>query len=80
MLPEYVLAAAPEHVFILGASWASSPIAARAGFSVDVVQARQRLAPYAIRPGWSALPAVRTGELHVMEISLARSLWDWTAT
>ncbi len=78
--PEYVLAAAPGFAFILGASWTGSPAAARAGFGVSEAEAQASIAPYAARPGWAGLPAVRGSELHVIETSLARSLWDWTAT
>lgn len=77
--PEYVLAAAPEHVFILGASWSGSSEAARAGFGVTQAEAQARLEGYAARPGWAELPALRQRSLHVIETSLARSLWDWTA-
>jgi ABC-type Fe3+-hydroxamate transport system substrate-binding protein len=80
MSAEYVLAAAPEHVFITGSSWAGSPNAVQAGYDVDVATTRRTLGPYAERPGWSALPAIRSGELHAVETGLARSLWDWTAT
>ncbi len=78
--PEYVLAAAPGFAFILGASWTASPAAARAGFGVSEAEARASIASYAARPGWAELPAVQAGELYVVETSLARSLWDWTAT
>ena len=80
MSPEYVLAAAPEHVFITASSWANAPNAVRAGYDVDIETTRRTLAPYAGRPGWEALPAIRSGELHAVETGLARSLWDWTAT
>lgn len=80
MSPEYVLAAAPEHVFITASSWANAPSAVRAGYDVDITTTRRTLAPYAERPGWQALPAIRAGELHAVETGLARSLWDWTAT
>ena len=80
LAPETVLAAMPDQVFLLGASWASSPAAVKAGFGVSEADARRSIAPYADRPGWSALLAVRNRELHVIETSLARSLWDWTAT
>ena len=80
MSPEYVLAAAPEHVVITASSWAGSPNAVQAGYDVDIATTRRTLAPYAERPGWSALPAIRGGELHAVETGLARSLWDWTAS
>ena len=80
LAPETVLAALPDQVFLLGASWTHSPSAVKAGFGVSEAEARRSIAPYVDRPGWNALPAVRNRELHVIETSLARSLWDWTAT
>jgi iron complex transport system substrate-binding protein len=80
MSPEYVLAAAPEHVFITASSWANAPNAVRAGYDYDVETTRRTLAPYATRPGWNALPAIRDNELHAIETGLSRSLWDWTGT
>ena len=80
MNPEFVLAAAPEHVFITASSWAGSPNAVQAGYDVDIATTRRTLAPYAERPGWATLPAIRAGELHAVETGLARSLWDWTAS
>lgn len=80
MSAEYVLAAAPEHVFITASSWAGSQNAVQAGYNVDIPTTRRTLAPYAERPGWAALPSIRNGELHAVETGLARSLWDWTAT
>jgi ABC-type Fe3+-hydroxamate transport system substrate-binding protein len=80
MSPEWVLAAAPEHVIITASSWAGSPNAVQAGYDVDIATTRRTLAPYAERAGWSGLPAIRNGELHAVETGLARSLWDWTAT
>ncbi len=80
MSPEYVLAAAPEYVFITASSWANAPNAVRAGYDYDIATTRRTLLPYAGRPGWSELPAIRAGELHAIETSLARSLWDWIGT
>jgi ABC-type Fe3+-hydroxamate transport system substrate-binding protein len=80
MAPEAVLAAAPEFVFITGSSWANAPGAVRAGFDADLDTTRRSLAPYAERPGWHALPAIRDGELHAIETGLARCLCDWVAT
>ena len=76
MSPEYVLTAAPEHVFVTASSWAGSPNAVQAGYDVDIATTRRTLAPYAERPGWSTLPAIRSGGLHAVETGLARSLWD----
>lgn len=80
MAPEAVLAAAPEFVFILGSSWTNQPNAVRGGYEVDADTTRRSLLPYAERAGWHALPAIRNGELHMLETGLARSLPDWTAT
>lgn len=80
MSPEYVLAAAPEHIFITASSWANAPNAVRAGYDYDIETTRRTLAPYTGRPGWSALAAIRDNELHAIETGLARSLWDWTGT
>jgi len=80
MSAEYVLAAAPEHVFITASSWANAPNAARAGYDYDIDTTRRTLAPYAARPGWGALPAIRANELHAIEAGLSRSLWDWVGT
>ncbi len=80
MAAEAVLASAPEFVFILGSSWTNAPNAVRAGYDVDIDTTRRTLAPYAERPGWQALPAIRNGELHMIETGLARCLSDWVAT
>jgi iron complex transport system substrate-binding protein len=80
MSPEYVLAAAPDHIFITASSWANAPNAVRAGYDYGIETTQRTLAPYADRPGWSSLPAIRNNELHAIEAGLARSLWDWTGT
>jgi ABC-type Fe3+-hydroxamate transport system substrate-binding protein len=78
--PEYVLAAASEYIFITASSWANEPNAVRAGYDYDIEITRRTLAPYAGRPGWNALLAIRDNELHAIETGLSRSLWDWTGT
>jgi iron complex transport system substrate-binding protein len=80
MSAEYVLAATPEHIFITASSWTNAPNAVRTGYDHDIDTTRRTLVPYASRPGWSALPALRNNELHAIETGLARSLWDWTGT
>jgi ABC-type Fe3+-hydroxamate transport system substrate-binding protein len=80
MSPEYVLAAAPEHIFITASSWANAPNAVRAGYDCSIETTQRTLEPYADRPGWRSLPAIRNNELHAIETGLARSLWDWTGT
>jgi len=77
--PEYVLAANPDAIFIAGSSWVNRPNAVRTGFDADLGTTRRALAPYAKRPGWSDLTAIRNGQLHAIEHGLARSLFDYTA-
>lgn len=76
---EAVLAEAPAHVFLVGATWAGRPGAVRAGYGVTEAEAAASLRPYASRPGWAGLPAIRAGNLAVVESGLARSLMDWAA-
>jgi hypothetical protein len=42
-------------------------------------KSRATLAPYAQRPGWADLKAIKNGELHALEHGLARTLFDFTA-
>ena len=79
MAPEAVLAAQPEFVFLSGSSWAKAQGAIRTGYDVEPATARERLRGYTQRPGWSELPAVKSGNLFALDAGLARSLWDWTA-
>jgi iron complex transport system substrate-binding protein len=75
--PETVLGDPPDHVFLVGATWNDRPSSVRAGYGVTVAEARASVAPYAQRAGWAALPAVRNGNVSVLESGLARSLMDW---
>lgn len=77
--PEYVIAANPDAIFIAGSSWAGRPAAVLTGFDADIATTRARLAPYAQRPGWAGLAAVRSGQVFAIEHGLSRSLWDFTA-
>jgi len=79
MAPEFVLAAQPDFVFITGSSWANAPNAVRTGYGTELETTRRTLAPYAKRPGWDSLPAIRNGELHTIEAGLARCLMDYVA-
>jgi iron complex transport system substrate-binding protein len=76
---EAVLAAAPEHVVLVGATWTNRTGSARAGYGVSEAEARASLTPYVTRPGWGGLPAMREGNLSVVESGLTRSLMDWIA-
>ncbi|MCW1840735.1 ABC transporter substrate-binding protein [Prosthecomicrobium hirschii] len=77
--PEYVLAANPEFIFIGGSSWVGRPNAVRLGYDATPEITRASLAPYAARPGWSDLKAIKAGEIHALEHGLARTLYDYTA-
>lgn len=79
MSPEFVLAAAPDFIFVTGSSWSNSPNAVRTGFDADLETTRRSLLPYTRRPGWAGLPAIQRGELHAIDAGLARALCDWTA-
>lgn len=76
---EYVLAANPEIIVIAGSDWRNRPEAVLTGYGVAPAITRARLAPYASRPGWSGLSAIRAGELHAVEHGLCRALFDYTA-
>ena len=75
--PEYVIAANPQAIFIAGSYWAKSEKAVLMGFGVTKVATRARLAPYAKRPGWGKLEAVKSGEIHALYHCGARTLYDF---
>lgn len=77
---EYVIAADPEFVFLAGSSWTNRPKAVRLGYDADEAATRLSLEPYARRPGWAGMRAVRAGEVHAIEHGLGRSLMDFAAT
>ncbi|MBR0673740.1 ABC transporter substrate-binding protein [Neoroseomonas soli] len=76
---EAVLAADPQFIFIGASSWANRPRAVRTGYDVPPDVTRRSLDPYAARPGWGSLSAIRSGELHAIEHGLCRTLFDDTA-
>lgn len=76
---EAVLASDPQFIFIGASSWANRPRAVRTGYDVPPEATRASLAPYAQRPGWAGLSAIRAGELHAIEHGLCRTLFDDTA-
>ncbi len=75
---EAVLAADPQFIFIGASSWVNRPNAVKTGYDVPPEVTRASLAPYAKRPGWAALSALRNGELHALEHGLCRTLFDDT--
>ncbi len=76
---EQVLASDPDLIFIAGSSWVNRPAAVKTGYAATPEITRASLAPYAKRPGWADLKAVKTGGLHAIEHGLARSLFDFVA-
>lgn len=77
--PEYVIASNPDVILIAGSSWVNRPSAVRLGFDTPADVSRASLKPYAERPGWSGLAAVKSGNVHSIEHGLARTLFDFTA-
>jgi ABC-type Fe3+-hydroxamate transport system substrate-binding protein len=77
---ETVLAANPDFVFIAGSSWVNRPQAVKTGYDTPPEVTRASLAPYAQRPAWQGLAAIRNNELHAVEHGLCRTLFDDTAT
>ncbi|MDO8250198.1 MAG: ABC transporter substrate-binding protein [Rhodoferax sp.] len=76
---EAVIAEKPDLIFIAGSSWANKPKAVKTGYEATPEVTRQSLAPYAQRPGWANLKAVKTGEVHAIEHGLCRTLFDFVA-
>ena len=76
---EAVLAADPDLIFMAGSSWINKSKAVRTGYDATPELTRKSLEPYAQRPGWANLKAVKTGELHAIEHGLCRTLFDFVA-
>lgn len=76
---EAVIAANPEVIFIAGSSWVNRTKAVRTGYDTPPEVTRASLAPYAERPGWSDLAAIKSGNISAIEHGLARSLFDFVA-
>jgi ABC-type Fe3+-hydroxamate transport system substrate-binding protein len=76
---EQVLADDPDLIFIAGSSWVNRPLAVKTGYGVTPEITRNSLQPYAKRPGWNGLKAVKNGNLHAIEHGLARTLFDFVA-
>ncbi|MCD2175563.1 ABC transporter substrate-binding protein [Rhizobium sp. C4] len=75
--PEYVLAAAPDAIFLSGSEWLNKPQAVSVGFGADPAVVNQRIAAYLKRPGWDQLPAVKMGEVHAVYHGGTRTLSDF---
>lgn len=75
--PEYVLASDPDLIFLAGSEWNGAPEGVIVGFGADPVLARERMAGYLGRPGWSELKAVRNGDVFAIYHGGARTLSDF---
>lgn len=76
--PEYVIASDPEAIFIAGSYWEKKKQSVLMGFGVEAQQTRDRMAPYAKRPGWSNISAVKSGDIHAIYHGGSRTLYDFT--
>jgi ABC-type Fe3+-hydroxamate transport system substrate-binding protein len=76
---EAVIAANPDAIFIAGSSWVNKPKAVKTGYEATEELTRATLAPYAARPGWAELKAVKTGNFNAIEHGLCRTLYDFVA-
>ena len=77
--PEAVIAADPDAIFIAGSSWLNRPKAVRTGYDTAPETTRTSLSPYATRPGWADLKAIRAGNISAIEHGLCRTLFDFVA-
>ena len=76
---EAVIAANPDLVFIAGSSWVNKPKAVKTGYEATAEITRSTLAPYAQRPAWAGLKAVKNGQVHAIEHGLCRTLFDYVS-
>lgn len=76
---EAVIAADPDVILIAGSSWLNRPNAVRTGYDTTPETTRASLLPYAQRPGWAGLKAVKDGNVNAIEHGLCRTLFDFVA-
>ena len=74
---EAVIAENPDLIVFTASSWVGKPKAVRTGYDVTPEQTRAGLKPYAERPGWTELKAMKTGEVNAVEHGLCRALYDF---
>lgn len=75
--PEYVIAQQPDIILLAGSEWLGRDQAVIVGFGADAKLAQDRMAAYLGRPGWTDLPAVKTGNVHAIYHGGARTLSDF---
>ncbi|MBU3739085.1 MAG: iron siderophore ABC transporter substrate-binding protein [Rhodoferax sp.] len=76
---EAVIADNPDMILIAGSSWVNRPKAVKTGYDATSEVTRRSLEPYAQRPAWSQLKAVKSGQIHAIEHGLCRTLFDFVA-
>lgn len=76
---EAVIAENPDLILMASSSWVGRAKAVRTGYDVTPEETRASLKPYAGRPGWEGLKAIRTGEISAIEHGLCRTLYDFVA-
>lgn len=75
--PEYVIAAQPDVIVLAGSEWRNKPEAVLLGFGETDAAAQPKLAAYAARPGWEALPAVQARAVYGIYHGGNRTLSDF---
>lgn len=76
---ETVIAGDPDLILFASSSWVGKTKAVRTGYDIAPEETRASLKPYAERPGWGDLKAVKAGEISAIEHGLARTLYDFAA-
>lgn len=76
---EAVIAENPDLILMASSSWVGRPKAVRTGYDIPEAETRASLMPYAQRPGWAGLTAIKTGDINAIEHGLARTLYDFVA-
>ena len=75
--PEFVLAQNPEVIFLAGSGWVGHDKAVLMGPTVELKQTHARMKPYAARPGWDQLDAIKSGKVFAVYHGGTRSLYDF---
>ncbi len=76
---EAIIAENPDVILMASSSWVGKAKAVRTGYDVTPEETRASLKPYAERPGWADLKAIKTGEISAIEHGLCRTLYDFVA-
>ena len=77
--PEYVIASAPDVIFLAGSYWPQESDQVRMGFGIDRTETSRQIAGYATRPGWASLPAVKNGRMYGLYHELAFGVFSFAA-